>query len=52
MLNVRLAGDLAVAGDVFDGRVERKTLRNRLNYVQDTIQDTSWEKGQHKKTPW
>ena len=31
-------------------RVGRKLLRNRLNKVQDLIQDTSWEKGQHKKT--
>ena len=30
-------------------RVGRKILRNWLK-VQDLIQDTSWEKGQHKKT--
>ena len=32
-------------------KVGRKTLRNCLNCVQDLIQDTSWEKEQHKKTP-
>ena len=31
--------------------VGRKTLRNGLNQVPDLIQDISWEKGQHKKTP-
>ena len=34
-----------------EARIGRKTLRNWLSYIQDLIQDTSLEKGQHKKTP-
>ena len=35
--------------NMYNGNVGRKTLRNWLNIVQDLIQVTSWEKGQHKR---
>ena len=43
-----IAHSLSLSPDI-TGRVDRKTLRNRLNSVPDLVQNISWGK-QHKKT--